>query len=70
MKKRILFGYFLFFSLFCSGQTPGNVAEKDMAAYLFVYFTGNKVEEEAVHYAISNDGYRYWALNGNKPVID
>lgn len=39
-------------------------------AYLFVYFTGNHISQEAVCYAISMDGYSYWALNNNKPVID
>lgn len=43
--------------------------EKDYVAYLFSYFTGNAVHEEQVHYAISNDGYNYIALNDNKPVI-
>ena len=37
--------------------------------YLFAYFTGNKKEEEAIHFAISEDGYHFFALNGNKPVI-
>lgn len=49
---------------------PPVVAEKDLSAYLFVYFTGNSVEEEAVRYAISPDGYHYYHLNDNKPVID
>lgn len=44
--------------------------KKDYTAYLFAYFTGNKTEEESIHFAISNDGYNYYALNGNKPVID
>lgn len=44
--------------------------EKDLAAYLFVYFTGNHISQEAVCYAVSTDGYSYWALNDNKPVID
>ena len=39
-------------------------------AYLFTYFTGNHGDEEAVRYAISEDGYNYKALNGNRPVID
>ena len=39
-------------------------------AYLFVYFTGNHISQEAVCYAVSMDGYSYWALNNNKPVID
>jgi len=50
--------------------TPPVIADKDLTAYLFVYFTGNSVEEEAVRYAISADGYHYYHLNNNKPVID
>lgn len=38
--------------------------------YLFTYFTGNSGNEEAVRYAISPDGFNYYALNDNKPVID
>lgn len=41
--------------------------ENVYAGYLFAYFTG---EREAVHFAISRDGYNYKALNGNKPVLD
>lgn len=37
--------------------------------YLFCYFTGNLPEEESVHFAVSDDGYSFQALNGNKPVI-
>ena len=44
--------------------------EKDYVAYLFTYFTGNHISEEAVCYAVSMDGYSYWALNDNKPVLD
>lgn len=40
------------------------------SAYLFVYFTGNRMSEEAIHMAVSIDGYNYRALNGNSPVID
>ncbi|WP_417941467.1 family 43 glycosylhydrolase [Flavobacterium sp. RS13.1] len=49
---------------------PPVIAGKDLTAYLFVYFTGNSVEEEAVRYAVSADGYHYYALNKDKPVID
>lgn len=51
-------------------QLPRAVNEKDYVAYLFTYFTGNKIEEEAVHFAISLDGYHYKALNKNLPVMD
>ena len=40
------------------------------SAYLFVYFTGNRMSEEAIQMAVSPDGYNYYALNGNQPVID
>ena len=49
---------------------PPIIAEKDLTAYLFVYFTGNSVEDEAVRFAISADGYHYYHLNNNKPVLD
>lgn len=45
-------------------------AEKDFTAYLFTYFKGNKVEDEAICYAVSTDGYNYKALNKNAPVVD
>lgn len=38
-------------------------------AYLFAYFTGNKKEEEAIHFALSKDGYHFRALNNDKPII-
>jgi len=49
---------------------PPVIAEKDLTAYLFVYFTGNEIEEEAVNYAVSADGYHYHSINNNKPVLD
>ena len=51
-----------------SQQHP--IVEKDYVAYLFTYFTGNHISEEAVCYAVSMDGYTYWALNDGKPVLD
>lgn len=68
MKNRILA-----FILLLSAFTPTfaeKIEEKDLMAYLFVYFTGNHISQEAVCYAVSMDGYSYWALNNNKPVID
>lgn len=47
------------------GPNPG-----PYSAYLFAYFTGNRIDQEAVHYAISADGYNYLALNNNKPVLN
>lgn len=41
-----------------------------MNNYLFCYFTGNKPEEERIHFAVSTDGYNFRALNGNRAVIN
>ena len=75
--KRIFFQTIIIGFMFFASQTPKVsaqnlpvVVEKDKVAYLFTYFTGNKVEEETIHFAISSDGYNYWALNNNQPVID
>ncbi|MFC0778606.1 family 43 glycosylhydrolase [Flavobacterium sp. HJSW_4] len=75
--KRIFFSLLSFFTVFNFSQAQNNlkgsppvIAEKDLTAYLFVYFIGNKVEEEAVNYAVSTDGYHYYALNNNKPILD
>lgn len=38
-------------------------------AYLFCYFTGNEVNEQTLHFAVSTDGYKFEALNGNEAVI-
>ncbi|MBF9254081.1 family 43 glycosylhydrolase [Pontibacter sp. 172403-2] len=40
------------------------------SAYLFTYFTGNTKSEEAIRFALSNDGYTFRALNNNNPVVD
>lgn len=45
-------------------------AGKDFAGYLFTYFKGNALKDEAVCFAISTDGYNYRALNNNEPVVD
>lgn len=49
---------------------PQPLAEKDFAGYLFVYFTGNHISQEAVCMAVSTDGLTFRALNGGKPVLD
>lgn len=50
-----------------SAQTP---TDDQYDAYLFAYFTGNHITEEAICLAVSNDGYNFRALNGGKPVMD
>jgi arabinoxylan arabinofuranohydrolase len=71
MKKTILIvlGFLISCPLLAQDYRYGPV-EKDFEGYLFTYFKGNKVEDEAVCYAISTDGYNFKALNQNRPVID
>lgn len=54
--------------LLSSCTVTKQVNEKN-SAYLFVYFTENEKSGEAINFAISKDGYNYYALNNNKPVI-
>jgi len=54
-----------FVSLLCSAV----YSAENFTSYLFAYFTGNKIEEEAIRFAISDDAHSFKALNGNKPVI-
>jgi len=37
--------------------------------YLFAYFTGNSGNQEAIRFALSDDGFVYKALNKNSPVL-
>lgn len=53
----------------CGDSGNRNSTEKDNVAYLFTYFTGNGEGEEAIRYALSKDGYNYYALNNNEPII-
>ncbi|WP_423738497.1 family 43 glycosylhydrolase [Christiangramia crocea] len=64
----VFLGLFFFLTVFisCSGAKP----EREYTSYLFAYFTGNGPGEESVHYAISNDGYNFYALNNNNPVLN
>ena len=61
---------FLIPALLCC--LPGHCAPSqsdDMAGYLFVYFTGNDIKEEAIRYAVSSDGLDFKYLNDNKPIV-
>jgi arabinoxylan arabinofuranohydrolase len=66
--------FIVIMSVYCSyakasyyHKTYKNIAD---SAYLFVYFTGNGAGEEAIHFALSADGYHYKALNNDKPVLN
>ena len=51
-----------------SNPLKTNSKEK-YSGWLFVYFTGNSKDAEAIRFAISNDGYHFRALNHNEPVL-
>lgn len=64
--------FILFVLLLSSAQLSAQnseVLEKDLTGYLFAYF-GSGDNGEAIRFAISLDGYNYYALNDNKPVLD
>lgn len=44
-------------------------AKSQSGKYLFAYFVGNEPEQERIHFAVSEDGYNFEALNNNEPVI-
>lgn len=46
------------------------LADNTFTAYLFAYFTGNSGDQEAIRFALSDDGHTFRALNYNKPVIN
>ena len=70
IKKNLFAAVMGALSLLPIGMKAANPVEDQCVAYLFTYFTGNHISQEAVCYAVSMDGYTYWALNDNKPVLD
>ncbi|RNL55743.1 family 43 glycosylhydrolase [Pedobacter jejuensis] len=56
------------FSFQSFAQKAASNTEKN-SGYLFVYFTGNDKKEEAIHYAISKNGYSFNALNNDEAII-
>lgn len=69
MKKEILKSLLLSF-VCVAGLSANNCGEEKFAGYLFTYFKGDHISEEAICYAISMDGYSYYALNNNQPVLN
>lgn len=64
--KPICFCAWLFL---CKSVIAQHTNDKKLTGYLFVYFTGNNKNEEAIHFALSKDGYNFTALNNDKPVV-
>lgn len=70
MRKRLFVIIAAIISLTTATAHAAAIEEKDMAGYLFVYFTGNDISQEAICFALSNDGLSWHKLNGGRPVID
>lgn len=51
----------------CAGSPPATLAAP--THYLLVHFTGDAGEGEQIHFAASEDGYRWQDLNGSQPVL-
>ncbi|MHB9141975.1 MAG: hypothetical protein ACYC25_08890, partial [Paludibacter sp.] len=83
-KKKMTLCFILFLGIITSVQgeqlsamSPDKMKDQsevtnkkdNYCAYLFVYFTGNRKDEEQIRFALSDDGYNYKALNNNQPVI-
>ena len=64
-----LFGLFIVAASCKTSEVKSQEEDDPKSAYLFVYFTGNGPGEEAVHYALSRNGYDYYALNDDKPIV-
>ncbi|RKR85109.1 glycosyl hydrolase family 43 [Mucilaginibacter gracilis] len=68
-KSKYITRHFYLTAMLCIGLVLSTSAQKK-TAYLFTYFTGNGKSEEAIHFAVSSDGYHYQALNHDAPVLN
>jgi len=74
--KLKFFSIIFFLSLITEGnaQSVAKVSKDNprvsTCAYLFTYFTGKGEDQEAIRFAISNEGYNFRTLNRNKPILN
>ena len=73
MKKNFLIGLLAscLWTLNGEAQNKANLSEPEYEGYLFAYFEGqgDKMQQEQLRFALSNDGITWRALNGNRPII-
>ena len=78
--KRNLLGLMLLTAFFSTAVAQNKKEQKNekktvcqkkdkTSAYLFVYFTGNRKDEEQIRFAVSDNGYNFKALNHDNPII-
>jgi len=70
MKKIILLTILTLLIALPTFSKHKEIQKLQYSSYLFVYFTGNNIEDESIHFAISPDGYSFIALNNNHPILD
>lgn len=69
IKTTLILLALLLLNMQLPASSDDKVPEKDFNGYLFAYF-GSGENGEAIRFAISLDGYNYFALNDDKPVLD
>ncbi|WP_349293279.1 glycoside hydrolase family 43 protein [Flavobacterium eburneipallidum] len=71
-NKNLIYLLILVFfgNMMIAQKSKKQVKNLKTTAYLFAYFTGNDIKEEAIRFAVSNDGYNFRALNNNQAIID
>ena len=65
-KRKLLVLLCLLSGMFASAQQKQNLSEKEMGAYLFVFFSD---PTHSLFMATSRDGYSFTAVNDGQPVI-
>lgn len=65
-KRKLLVLLCLLSGIFASAQQKQNLSEKEMGAYLFVFFSD---PTHSLFMATSRDGYTFTAVNDGQPVI-
>ncbi|MBB5267853.1 family 43 glycosylhydrolase [Algibacter amylolyticus] len=68
--KKVITYVSLILTMACFTSCKSAGSSSEYKSYLFTYFTGNGPGEEAIRYALSSDGYNYYALNNNEPIVD
>jgi len=70
MKKIIILTFLTLLISLPIFSKSKKVPKQTYTSYLFVYFTGNNIKDESIHFAISHDGYSYTALNNNQAILN
>lgn len=67
MKNKLILLVSLLCCLSVNAEKPATLQEKDMGAYLFVFFSD---PTHSLFMATSHDGYTFTAVNNGQPIIN